>query len=75
MDEMKVHIWYVVLWNVKNYKNGIKTPKKIFSVYSHGVTTCHKSKNGFQSFEIAFSILFHHIHFLLLWIFTLYKNY
>ena len=39
MDEQKVHIWHVMLWEFKNNKNTAETAKKISSVYNQRVIT------------------------------------
>ena len=35
MDELKIHIQYVMLWEFKNNKNTKETVKKMFSVHGH----------------------------------------
>ena len=42
MKQLKVHIWYVMLKELKNNKNTRETAKKIFSVRSQGVKIDHK---------------------------------
>ena len=39
MEEVKVHIQHVMLWEFKNNKNTIETTKKISSVYGLGDIT------------------------------------
>ena len=42
MEELKVHIQHVILWEFKNIKNITETAKEICSVYGQGVITdCH----------------------------------
>ena len=37
IDEVKVHIWRVILWEFKNNKNATETAKKIFSVHGQNI--------------------------------------
>ena len=39
MEELKVHIWHVMLWEFKNNKNATETAKKISSIHGHRVIT------------------------------------
>ena len=39
MEELKVHIWHVILWEFKNNKNVIETATKISSVYGQDIIT------------------------------------
>ena len=43
MEELKVHIQHVMLWEFKNNKNATRTAKKICSVYGQGdITDCKR---------------------------------
>ena len=53
MEELKIHIPHVMLWEVKNDKNTTETTKKISSVYDQGVLLTAKSETGFQSFVLV----------------------
>ena len=41
MEELKVHIWHVMLWKFNNNKNASETAKKICSIYGQSVITDH----------------------------------
>ena len=47
MEELKVHIWHVMLWEFKNNKNAAETAKKISSVYGQSVIPDHQVQNWF----------------------------
>ena len=51
MDELKVHIWLVMLRKIKNNKNATKTAKKISSVYGQGIITDHQFQICFLKFR------------------------
>ena len=48
MEELKVHIWYVMFWKFKNNKNATKSAKKIPSAYGQSVITDHQIWNWFS---------------------------
>ena len=51
MEELKVHIWHVILWEFKNNKNTTtETAKKICSVHGQGVITYCWVRNQFSKF-------------------------
>ena len=45
MEDEKVPIWHVMLWEYKNNKNTTEKAKKICCVYSQGVITDHQVWN------------------------------
>ena len=49
-DELKVHIWHLLLREFKNNKNAKETAKKICSVHDQSVKTDHPIKNWFSKF-------------------------
>ena len=50
MEELKLHIWHVMVWEFKNNKNAIEIVKKILSVYGQGVITDHQVWKWFSKF-------------------------
>ena len=34
MEDLKVHVWHVMFWEIKNNKSAAETAKKIYGVYS-----------------------------------------
>ena len=50
MDKLKLHIWYLMLWEFKNNKTTPKTAKKISSVYNQGVIVNHQVQNWLSKF-------------------------
>ena len=42
MEELKVYVQYVMLWEFENNKNDTEMAKKICSVYDQGVLTDHQ---------------------------------
>ena len=50
MEELKVHIWPVILREFNNDKNAADTAKDISSVYSQGVITDHKVQKWFSKY-------------------------
>ena len=51
MEDLKVHIRHVMLWEFKNNKNATETAKKICSVYGQGVITDRQVRNWFSKFR------------------------
>ena len=53
MEELKVHIWHVMVWEFKNNKNAAETAWKfvVFIAYVSLLTT--KLETGFQSFILV----------------------
>ena len=51
MEELKVNIWRVMMWECKNNKNTTETAKKIWSVYDKGVIIDHQVENWFSKFH------------------------
>ena len=51
MKKLKVHIQYVMLWELKNNKNTSETANKICSVNGQGVVTDHQVQNWFSKFS------------------------
>ena len=47
MEDLKVHIQDVMLWELKNNKNAIETTKKTFRIYSQGAITECQIQNWF----------------------------
>ena len=50
MDELKVHIRHVMLWEFKNNKNATETVREIFIVCGLGVNTDSQILNWFTNF-------------------------
>ena len=57
MEELKVHIWHITLWEYNKTwecnKTTTETPKKICYIYGQGVITNTKSETGIQNFVLA----------------------
>ena len=51
MDELKVHIRHVMLWEFKNKKNATETAKKICNVYGQDIITDRQVRNWFAKFR------------------------
>ena len=51
MEELKVHIQHVMLWEFKNNGNATEKAKKICSVYGQGVITDYQIQNWFSKFH------------------------
>ena len=51
MDELKVHIRHVILWEFKDNKNATETAEKICNVYGQDVITTRQVRNWFAKFR------------------------
>ena len=51
MKEVKLHIWHVMLWEIKKNKNTTERAKKIFSIHGQGVITDHQVWKWFSEFH------------------------
>ena len=49
-EELKVHIWHLMLWEFRNLKNTTKTAKKIFSAYDQVIIMDCQVPNCFSKF-------------------------
>ena len=50
MEELKVHIRHVMLWEFKQGNNDTETVEKIYSVYGDGTITDRAVRNWFVEF-------------------------
>ena len=50
MEEMREHIWHVMLWEFKNNKTTQETAKKILTDYCQNVITDRQIQNWYSKF-------------------------